>query len=147
MNRTQAHQSLRIPIRSPNALQMPRGQKQRPRPRALLDGGRDDRHHRGVRGAAVSGGAGPPLHLRAPGDHAYGGFKAKVSLPGVTREKFRLDTFVEWQRARARDAAKFALGESHAPGEAGLARLLPKNHGSLDHRPSWRLAGWSEIRV
>jgi hypothetical protein len=81
------------------------------------------------------------------GEHAYGGFKAKLSLPGVTRAKFPLDTFAERHWPRARGPGKFALSDPHAPGKTGLARLIPKNHGSLDHRPSWRLAGGSETRV
>jgi len=73
--------------------------------------------------------------------------KAKLSLLGVTRAKFPLDTFVERHRARARGPGKFALSDPPAPGKAGLAGRIPKNHGPPGNRPSWRLTGGSETRV
>jgi hypothetical protein len=76
------------------------------------------------------GGRGRTVHRHARGEHAYGGFKAKLSRPGVTRAKFPLDTFVDRLWPRTRGPGKFALGGPHAPGAADLARLIPKNHGS-----------------
>ena len=64
------------------------------------------------------------------------GMLAKLSRPGVTRAKFPLDTFVKQHWPRTRSPGKFALSESHAPGKAGLARLVPKNHGSPGDRVS-----------
>ena len=69
------------------------------------------------------------------------------AAPTRHRAKFPLDTFVERHWPRARGPGKFALSDPHAPGEASLERLVPKNHQSRGHRASWRLAGGSETRV
>lgn len=70
-----------------------------------------------------------------------------ISRAGGMPAKFPLDTFLKAHWPRARTPGRFGPSDPYAPGKAGPAECIAKNHGSSENRPSWRLAGGSEIRV